>query len=133
MLHVCDQCDKSFAQKSQLTLHKIAHKYNQTECDNHGKAFVTTKELRKHSCVILNQDVKLTMTQSSIGSYLDNADVMKTKSMWNENAHINSDNIIPPNRQLSKSFDSLDTIEFSAEVPQRQIIPRKPNFWHRLK
>ena len=47
-----------------------------------GKAFVTTKELKKHSCVILDQDVyvKSTMAQSSIGSHLENSDVMKTES-----------------------------------------------------
>ena len=122
----CDRCDKTFNQKLQLTYHIITHKYDKHKCSFCGKAFVTAEELKKHLCVILdtNQDVnaKSAIVPSSIKSDQENSDVMKTESMWSEDAYLNSKDLDSQDTELSKSLDSRDNIAFNAGVLQHQII-----------
>ena len=122
----CDRCDKTFNQKLQLTYHIITHKYDKHKCSFCGKAFVTAKELKKHLCVILdtNQDVnaKSAIVPSSIKLDQENSDVMKTESMWSEDAYLNSKDLDSQDTELSKSLDSPDNIAFNAGVLQQQII-----------
>ena len=128
----CDRCNKTFTQKLQLTYHIITHKYDKPKCHYCAKAFMTAKELKKHLCVILNTNqganakstnAKSTV-QSSIKSHKENLGVMKTESLWSEEAYTNSENFNFQDTELSKSLDSPDTIAFNAGVLQQQITSR---------
>ena len=131
VLYQCDRCDRSFTQKLQLTYHIITHKYDKHKCDYCGKVFVTAKELKKHSCTILNfnqgVNVKSAIAPSSTGSHLENSDAMKTESTWSEDANVNFENF-SPSREVSKSFDSLDNLVLNGRVLEQQIISRPQKF-----
>ena len=131
VLYQCDRCDRSFTQKLLLTYHIISHKYDKHRCDYCGKAFVIAKELKKHSCVILNRNqdvnIKSTVALSDIKSHQKNSDAMKTEPTWSEDAGMNVENF-SPSREISKSFDSVDNVAPNERILEQQVISRPQKF-----
>ena len=126
----CDRCDKSFTQKLQLTYHIITHKYDKCKCGDCGKTFVTAKELKKHSCVVLhnNEDAKeesttVKTTPSSARVHLEkqnSSDYLNLQRMWKD-IHVKLENFSSQTRRRSESFENVASIE---EPQEQQVVSR---------
>ena len=127
----CDRCDKSFTQKLQLTYHIITHKYDKRKSDYCGKTFVTAKELKKHSCMVLhnNEDANeesttVTTTPSSASVHLEkqkNSEALNVDPMWRD-IHVKLENFSSPTRKVTDSFENFENGASIPEPQEQQVV-----------